>query len=226
MKLWPWLLGGAVIVAGVAVAATSSSPEPDPEPEPDPDPDPTPEPVVDPVKPPKPTPDPRDPKIPWPPIAVGDPEPWWPLASSPRQVTDDLGNCRDACKRHHAGEDLPAPQGTMILAPEAGVVVTVRPEWYRGSGLLMIQGDSGLVVNLGEIEPNSEKEFAVTKGLRVLKGQPVARVGRHDQLHFETYVNGTTENSRWVFGEPPPPSLLDPVPYLNLAALGPREALS
>lgn len=161
-----------------------------------------------------------------PPAAVGDPSPVWPLEHDERRrITDDVGDCRPtaACRagggtRHHAGEDLVAARGTIILAPEAGEVVTVRPSWYEGTGLLLLQGDSGLVINLGEIEPNSEAEFGISKGVRVIKGQPVARVGWHEQLHFETYVKGTRDTSKWLLGSPPPATLLDPVPYLRAAA--------
>lgn len=161
-----------------------------------------------------------------PPPAVGDASPAWPLAhDEPRTLTDDLGDCRPvkACKlgrgtRHHAGEDLPAARGTIIVAPEAGEVVTVRPSWYSGTGLLMLQTDTGIVLNLGEIEPHSESEFGIVEGSRVLKGQPVARVGWHKMLHFEAYRDGTTETAQWDLGRDPPPSLLDPIPYLRDAA--------
>lgn len=165
-----------------------------------------------------------------PPPAVGDPSPAWPLAgTTSRKVSDDIGKCRPvkACKsghgtRHHAGEDLSAPRGTVILAPEAGEVVVVRPSWYEGTGLVLLQSDSGPVFNLGEIEPGSEAEFGIAVGSRVLKSQPLARVGRHKMLHFEAYVEGTRATSQWPIGEPPPPSLLDPVPYLALASGRPK----
>lgn len=158
--------------------------------------------------------------------AIGDPSPAWPLLSSSRRVTDDLGNCRPVslCKqgkgeRKHAGEDLLAPQGTVIVAPESGTVVDVRPSWYEGSGLVLLQTDSGIVLNLGEVEPHSYDEFGISDGTRVVKGQKLARVGRHNQLHFEAYVNGTRTTHRWPANEPPPSALLDPIPYL-LAAGG------
>jgi murein DD-endopeptidase MepM/ murein hydrolase activator NlpD len=113
---------------------------------------------------------------------------------------------------------LNAPRYTLIVAPEAGEVVEVRPRWYSGTGLLLLQTDSGPVLNLGEIEPDSQVEFGIEEGSRVVKGQPLARVGWHDQLHFEAYVDGTRATAQWRLGDPPPPSLLDPVPYLRLAA--------
>lgn len=163
-----------------------------------------------------------------PPAAVGDPSPTWPLVHASRRITDDVGACRpfNACKsgrgtRHHAGEDLPAPRLTMVRAPESGVVVVVDPSWYEGTGLLLLQTDTGIVLNLGEIEPGSEREFGIVEGSRVVKGQGVARVGWHDMLHFEAYVDGTRATSQWRLGTAPPATLLDPVPYLRLAASTP-----
>jgi murein DD-endopeptidase MepM/ murein hydrolase activator NlpD len=159
-----------------------------------------------------------------PPPAVGDPSPAWPLLDPARGITDDLGDCRPvkACKaghgeRHHAGEDLPAARGTIIVAPEAGEVIEVRPSWYHGTGLLLLQTDTGVVINLGEIEPHSEEDFGIVNGSRVVKGQQVARVGWHKMLHFETYKKGTRDTAQWDIGTDPPPSLLDPIPYLRAA---------
>lgn len=157
-----------------------------------------------------------------PPEAVGSADAVWPLRHPARKVSDDIGACRRVkdCKlgrgtRHHAGEDLPAPRGTVVLAPESGVVLDVRPEWYEGSGLVLLALDSGIVVNLGEIEPHSE---TVVPGDRVVAGQAVAKVGRHNQLHFETYAGGTRATAQWPMGEAPPAELLDPVPYLRRIA--------
>jgi murein DD-endopeptidase MepM/ murein hydrolase activator NlpD len=156
---------------------------------------------------------------------VGSSSPAWPLASTSRRVSDDVGACRPvgACsagrgERHHAGEDLVAPRGTLVLAPEAGEVVEVRPSWYEGTGMMLLQTDTGPVFNLGEIEPDSEREFGIVVGSRVVRGQPVARVGWHKMLHFEAYRDGTRTTSQWLLGSRPPASLLDPVPYLELAA--------
>lgn len=156
-------------------------------------------------------------------MAKGDPSPTWPLATSSRRITGDFGDPRvgtaeserPGAPRIHVAEDLPAPQGTAIFAPEAGRVVDVRPTFYKGSGLVLVQGDSGLVYVLGEIDPESPM---VSRGDRVAKGQAVARVGRHNQLHFETYRAGTRTTSKWWAGEAAPPSLLDPTDYLRAAA--------
>ncbi len=95
------------------------------------------------------------------PMAVGDPAPAWPLANHRRVITGDFGDRREGerggviAERVHVAEDLPAPRGTMVFAPEAGRVVDVLDEFYKGSGYVLVQGDSGLVYVLGEIEPGS-----------------------------------------------------------------------
>ena len=208
-------LGSVVVIAAGASTSTSTrKPEPGPEPKPEPK--------------PKPTPGGGPPGAPvlWrPPIAFGDPSPAWPLDDAARTITDDLGDCRPraACargmgRRNHAGEDLPAPRFTVVRAPEAGTIVVARPRWYEGTGLLLLQTDTGLVINLGEIEPDSEREFKIAVGSRVAKAQDLARVGRHGMIHFETYVDRTRLTSQWLAGEPAPATLLDPIPYLRLAA--------
>ncbi len=60
------------------------------------------------------------------------------------------------------------------------------------------------------------------------KGQPVARVGRHAQLHFETYTSGTRRTYQWWKGDAPPSRLLNPTEYLRAAAryIDPTEAPS
>lgn len=161
-----------------------------------------------------------------PPKVEGDAAPQWPLqGDAARKITDDVGNCRPrrACvqgrpERHHAGEDLLAPRGTVIVATEDGELVKLDPEWYDGSGSVLLQTDSGPVINFGEVEPNSWEEFGHVEGAHVSKGDPIARVGRHRQLHFEMYANNTRKTSRWMWGKAPPASLRDPVPYLRLAA--------
>jgi murein DD-endopeptidase MepM/ murein hydrolase activator NlpD len=157
------------------------------------------------------------------PMAAGDPAPAWPLVHPERAITGDFAECRPfrdpRCPRHHAAEDLPAPQGTIVIAPEGGVLVEVRDTFHEGTGVMLLQTDGGgPVIGLGEVEPGSWREFAVDEGARVLKGQAVARVGRLDMLHFETYRSGTRTTSPWERGARPPASLLDPTDYLERAA--------
>lgn len=212
MIVWPWLVGGG---AAIAVLAWPSDAAPTP---------PTPGPP-----PPRPPPasSPIGPARAWGiPVAVGNAAPLWPLDLVGRRVvSDDLGECRPRgpCsrgifRRHHAGEDLRAPRGTIVLATEPGEVIVADDDWYEGSGALLVATDSGIVLNFGEVEPGSWRALGVDVGTRVGAGQAIARVGRHHQLHFEAYREGTRTTSQWVFGAPAPTSLLDPVPYLEVAA--------
>ncbi len=157
--------------------------------------------------------------------------PAWPLqGTSNRAVSTDFGDGRPwnakHPSRHHAGEDLKAPEGTVLVATEPGQVVLVDSNWYDRelddgtvlvAGALMLQLDSGVVVNYGEIKPGSPSDFGIYKGVRVAKGQPIARVGFTDMVHFETYRQGTKRTYQWAWGGAPPPALLDPTKYLQAA---------
>lgn len=161
------------------------------------------------------------PPVPVPP-AIGDPSPAWPLVHPSRKVTDDFGKPRRGGTRIHVAEDLPAPRGTIVVAPESGVLVRLRETFTADTGVAMLQGDSGLVIALGEIEPRSWSDFGLREGSRVVKGEPVARVGSLEMLHLETYAPGTTRTFRWMAGEPPPAALRDPLPYVAAAARAPE----
>jgi murein DD-endopeptidase MepM/ murein hydrolase activator NlpD len=88
----------------------------------------------------------------------------------------------------------------IIVACEAGVVVNEYFFYPPDNPLvkcLIVQHDSGVVVNYGEVDPASLKKYGIKKGVRVQPGQPIAEVGRmvHDSmLHFETYPSGATRN--------------------------------
>ena len=97
-------------------------------------------------------------------------------------------------RRYHAGIDIYANVGDLVLATEPGIIVN-HYHFYQGVHALIIQGDSGLVVNYGEVAPGSWKEFGLKTGDHVKRGQAIARVGEMNSgshmLHFETYRQGT-----------------------------------
>lgn len=156
----------------------------------------------------------------------------WPLLDLRPQVKADsfmrprTGD--DGRMRFHAGMDLPAPRGTIVVAPESGTIV--RTQTFNGAHAhaLLLETTSGLVINLGEVEPGSWSEFGVGPGSAVFQGQAVARVGVNpggsEMLHVETYVPGTRRTARWYQDEGPPPSLLDPTDYILRAALRPMTS--
>ena len=102
--------------------------------------------------------------------------------------------------RFHAGIDVYGDHHDIIVACEAGIIVNQYLFYPNDNPLvscLIVQHDSGVVINYGEVEPASLKKYGMKKGVRVQPGQPIAEVGRmvHDSmLHFETYPSGQTHN--------------------------------
>jgi murein DD-endopeptidase MepM/ murein hydrolase activator NlpD len=165
-------------------------------------------------------------------MAAGAPDPGWPLESDVRKVTEDFGNLRNFEKdKRHAAEDLPAERGDLVLATEPGRVVRFQTFNGPNAHAVLVETDSGIVINFGEVEPDSWDEFGLSRGSRVEQGQPIARIGVNPthkdgtpggtMLHFETYTPGTTLTKRWYGVDTPPPELLDPTDYLRRAADGP-----
>jgi len=155
-------------------------------------------------------------------FAVGSTSPVWPLpAVTRRRWTFGAPRGGGALARRHAGVDLYAPRGSVVLAPEAGKIVAIQPFNGPKAVAMLIQTDTGPVILLGEIEPNSWDEFGLSRGSRVRAGQEVARVGINpggsQMLHFEMYRQGTTRNHSWPSINPPPGQLLNPERYLKTA---------
>lgn len=129
-------------------------------------------------------------------------------------------------RRHHVheGVDLYCPEGTPVLAVEAGQVVAVEPftgpaaglPWWLDTWVVLVEGASG-VVAYGEIDP------AVAAGMSIAAGTQVGtvrRVLRHDKgrptsmLHLELHCQGTRTCPPWELGRPQPGSLRDPTDHL------------
>ena len=116
------------------------------------------------------------------------------------------GGCRWLAQRGggrlHVGIDLAmGGLNSIVVACEAGTIVNFYPflmKGNRGVYALFVQCDSGLVINYGEVDPNSLKEFNLKVGDRVTAGQTIARIGRcpggDSMLHFETYPSGVKLN--------------------------------
>lgn len=100
----------------------------------------------------------------------------------------------DGSKRKHAGVDLFARDQDVVLAPEAGTVLAILP-FTGGTWAIYIRAGSR-IVNLGEVEAHSWREFNVEPGQAVAQGQKLARIGEQDEgstmLHLETYEVGDT----------------------------------
>jgi len=178
------------------------------------------------------------------PFAEGDPEVWPVLTGHPwgKYVSywDVKGKFHgrwgrsfaskrtsDGVVRHHSGIDIAANPGDIVVATEPGTILATLP-YYKGTDAIYERTDSGLVINYGEIAPDSWTEFGISDGDRVEAGQPIARVGWHDMLHLETYEameNPEQQVQRirnreyvWIKEDGPPEGLLDPSSYLVKAA--------
>ena len=160
------------------------------------------------------------------PMAEGSKEAVWPLPTvKPNFATWSLGGGRpwgcaqDKCERWHAGVDLTgAPQGALVIAPEDALVVGLDKGWTDGTRAIFLRTDSNLFLVLGGIIAGSHKEFGLTTGARVRRGEKLGRiVGSYGMLHFETYAAtpDRTANSRWWKGDPVPEGLLNPANYIE-----------
>jgi len=126
--------------------------------------------------------------------------------------------------RNHAGVDLFARRGDPVIACENGTVVDFSFFYNAKSGqraYKILVEHAGLVVNYGEVRPDSFTRTGLKAGSPVRAGQVIGYVSDTDMLHFETYTRGTKTAYRWWKGDTPPPRLLDPTRYLlQLAAQG------
>jgi murein DD-endopeptidase MepM/ murein hydrolase activator NlpD len=138
-----------------------------------------------------------------------------------RPSREFLANRQDG-RRYHVGMDIFCHQGDVVLAIADGTVVAFYP-FYQGTNALFV-AHAGVVVNYGEVSPNSESEFGWRVNGPVTAGQKIARVGRLNMIHFETYHPETKKNERWMQdGSSAPTNLLNPTKVLlGLAARGTR----
>lgn len=107
--------------------------------------------------------------------------------------------------RKHVGIDLNfGSQNAIVVSCEAGKIVAFY-QFLGTVNCIIVQHDSGLVINYGEVSPNSLKEFNLKVGDHVTAGQPIGRVGRcpegDSMLHFETYPAGVTRNVSYPAGK-------------------------
>ena len=96
----------------------------------------------------------------------------WPLTG---RISGRFGNQRvynGSPGSPHSGMDIAAPTGTPVLAPAAGVVTLVAPDFYLTGGTLLIDHGHGISSNFLHLS-----RIDVKVGERVEQGQPVAAVG-------------------------------------------------
>lgn len=144
-----------------------------------------------------------------------------------------LRHDEDGTERRHAGVDLFADEGDVVVAPEDGHVLAILP-FHSGSWALYLRSMLGdRVVNLGEIAARSWREFGIAKGDQVIQGQPLARVAKMNKgstmLHIEIAsvpelasdeaLEQEIRERGWAWLEADPPAILrDPSGYLLTAA--------
>lgn len=120
----------------------------------------------------------------------------------------------------HAGLDVYGKDGDLVRATEDGEISAIY-YFYHDSYAVLVCTDTGITIVYGEVKKDSWKEFGLSKGSRVKRGDPIARIGvmsgGSTMLHFETYEGCVKANKPWR-GQTPPPSLRDPTLYLLRAS--------
>ena len=127
-------------------------------------------------------------------------------------------------ERHHVGVDVFCMEGDVVVACAPGKIVAFysfyrRPTTGEDTFALFVAHD-GVVINYGEVRRSAREEFGWKIGDDVAAGQRIARVSGTDMIHFETYVPGVVQNSRWLKNDPRPPKLLNPTLLLLTLASG------
>lgn len=96
----------------------------------------------------------------------------WPVTGRISGVYGSRRILNGKPKNPHAGVDVAAPEGTVIVAPISGVVSLVHDDMFYTGGTLFIQHGhavSTMYIHLSEI--------LVEQGQEVVAGQPIAKVG-------------------------------------------------
>jgi murein DD-endopeptidase MepM/ murein hydrolase activator NlpD len=131
------------------------------------------------------------------PAAAPGPEWLWPAKGA---VTSEFG---PRWGRLHAGLDIDAPDGSEIVAPKAGVVISSGWDGAYGNQVLIDHGN-GFVTMYAH-----QRAIAVPVGTRLTQGQLVGWVGctgscTGAHLHFEIRINGVPQPPRQFLSGPPP----------------------
>lgn len=110
--------------------------------------------------------------------------------------------CGITCYSGHTGQDFPGPEGTVVVAAEAGTV-TVKHLGNRSYGTyIVIDHGGGMETLYAHMFP---QQPLVRTGDRVKRGQPIGAIGNYGNssgphLHFEVKIGGRP---------------VDPMPFLG-----------
>ena len=121
-------------------------------------------------------------------IAVADGELWWPLPGH-TYISCHFGEVDAFGNAGHRGTDIPAPEGTPVLAAHSGTVLVSGWNDSYGNQVLLDNG-AGLSTRYAHMTAT-----AVTAGETVTAGQVIGYVGSTgdstgNHLHFEVMQGG------------------------------------
>lgn len=114
----------------------------------------------------------------------------------------------------HEGQDLPAAEGTPVVAPVPGTVAFTDSQPSGAGFYVVLNADDGRAMFFAHCQAGS---FSVAPGQRVVAGQGLCRVGSTGastgpHLHFELWLGGWRDRGGTV---------VDPLPQLRAwAGLG------
>jgi murein DD-endopeptidase MepM/ murein hydrolase activator NlpD len=100
-------------------------------------------------------------------------------------------------QRMHYGIDIPAPEGTQIIAPSDGMIMSYTPNDAVGWTMVIDHGTNEQGQRI-ETRYCHLLNKTVNVGQIVREGSPIARVGNTGylstgpHLHFEVYIDGVT----------------------------------
>lgn len=108
----------------------------------------------------------------------------------------------------HEGQDLPAAEGTPVVAPVPGVVAFARNQPGGAGYYVVLNTDDGRAMFFAHCQAGS---FSVIPGQRVVAGQGLCRVGSTGastgpHLHFELWLGGWRDRGGTV---------VEPLPQLR-----------
>lgn len=121
------------------------------------------------------------------------PVPGYSRISSPFGYRSAVKTSGGTSSTNHKGIDIPAPNGTVIVAARGGTVSQVRFSSARGKFCIINHGGGYATLY------QHCSSIGVKAGQTVLAGQTIARVGSTGNvsgahLHFEVHVNGACVN--------------------------------
>jgi murein DD-endopeptidase MepM/ murein hydrolase activator NlpD len=120
---------------------------------------------------------------------------------------------------YHPGVDCGGVQGTVVRAPEDGIIVFIAdgsaPPWVGyGPFLVLIQGKSGYFHLLAHLQPGS---VSLGVGSAVTAGMPVATTSSENHTHWEVRKKVTPN---YAANETNLDNNLDPMAWLSSARAG------